>query len=340
MSGKRVLITGVAGDLAALLAHELEEADEVDYLVGVDVREPTHEVARMEFVRADIRNPLVARVIGAADIDTVVHMSVLSAPGQAGRSGMKEQNVIGTMQLLAACQKADALRKVVLKSTTAVYGSGFADPALFREENTPRVPPKSGFAKDATEVEGYARAFGRRRKDVSLSVLRFANFVGPTMDSILTRYFSLPVSPTVLGYDPRLQLCHEEDAVVVLRTAVIDEKPGIFNVAGPGVVYLSQAIRMAGRVPLFIPAPFVNLAAAAIRRSRRVEFSPEQLAFLQFGRVGDITRLRTEFGYQPRWSTRAAFTDFVASRPRRGVIDPDLIRRAEHAISGALQRAT
>jgi UDP-glucose 4-epimerase len=80
---------------------------------------------------------------------------------------MKEQNVIGVMQLLAACQKAPSVRKFVLKSTTAVYGSDYTDPALFREEQTPKVPPSSGFAKDATEIEGYARAFGRRRRDVT-----------------------------------------------------------------------------------------------------------------------------------------------------------------------------
>ena len=337
--GRRVLITGVASDLATLLARDLEQRDDVDYVVGVDVREPRGDLQRTEFVRADIRNPLVARLITATDVDTVVHMSVAPAPASVGgRTRMKEQNVIGTMQLLAACQKAEALRKVVVKSSTAVYGSDYADPALFREDVTPRELPNSGYGKDMIEIEGYARGFGRRRRDATLTILRFANFVGPHVDSAMTRYFSLPVVPSVLGYDPRLQLCHEDDALGVLRRSITEDHPGTFNVAGPGVLYLSQAARIAGRVPVPVALPFVNLVAAFVKRSRRIDFSPEQLRFLQFGRAGDITRLREDFGYEPRYSTRAAFEDFVARRRIRGIIDRDAAARLERELFDFIQR--
>ena len=111
-------------------------------------------LGRTEFVRADIRNPLIAKVIASADVDTVVHMNVIATPlGAGGRTAMKEINVIGTMQLLAACQKAPSMRKLVVKSTTAVYGSSPRDPALFTEDAraaraaarpaTPRTPSRS-----------------------------------------------------------------------------------------------------------------------------------------------------------------------------------------------------
>jgi nucleoside-diphosphate-sugar epimerase len=168
---------------------------------------------------------------------------------------MKEINVIGTMQLLAACQKAPSMRKLVVKSTTAIYGSSPRDPALFTESEEPRALPKSGYAKDAVEVEGYVRGFGRRRPDVTLSLLRFTNFIGPTIESMLTRYFSLPVVPTVLGFDPRIQLCHEDDGIEALRRSTLEEHPGIFNVGGEGVLLLSQAIRRVGRPSFPVPAP-------------------------------------------------------------------------------------
>jgi UDP-glucose 4-epimerase len=81
---------------------------------------------------------------------------------------MKELNVIGTMQLLAAAQKATRVRKLVLKSTTAVYGSHYGDPALFREDAEVGGPAPHGYAKDAIEVERYARGFARRRPDADL----------------------------------------------------------------------------------------------------------------------------------------------------------------------------
>lgn len=336
---RRVMITGVAGTLAGLLARRLEERDDVAAIVGVDVRDPQHELARTRFVRADVRNPLVARVIRDTGVDTVVHMSTASGPGSAGgRARMKELNVIGAMQLLAACEKAESVGRFVLKSTTAVYGSDFSDPAMFAEDATPRVAPRHGFAKDASEIEAYARAFARRRPDVDVTILRCANFLGPRVDSTLGTLFSLPVVPTVLGFDPRLQLCHEDDGLAVLERATAGSHPGIFNVAGPGVVYLSQCIRMAGRVPAPVPLPLVSGVADLVQRSSRVDVSPEQLRFLQFGRVGDITRLRTELGYEPRYTSRETFEDFVSRRRLSGWLDRDGIARLERSLVEVLRR--
>ncbi|MDP9406022.1 MAG: NAD-dependent epimerase/dehydratase family protein [Actinomycetota bacterium] len=339
--GQRVLITGVAGQLAGQLAARLEADDRVASVVGLDVGEPRADLRRTEFVRADLRDPLVARVIATTRADTVVHLSLTAAPSSAGgRSRMKELNVIGTMQLLAAAQKSDELRKLVVKSTTAVYGSSHADPALFREDVTPRAAPRSGYSKDAVEVEGYARAFGRRRRDVTLTILRFANFVGPTVDTPLTRYLSLPVVPTVLGHDPRLQLCHETDAVEVLYRATVGDHPGIYNVAGPGMLYLSQAIRLAGKPTAPVPAPLVTGLAGLLKRSGRVDFPADQLQFLSFGRVGDIDRMRRAFGYEPRFSTRAALADFCASRRVAPLVDRDTAARWERELYDLWLRAT
>src|SRR5919205_2057442 len=263
-----VLVTGVSRPLGGRLAGILQNDPRVEQVIGVDVVPPREDLGRVEFVRADIRNPIIAKVIAAAEVDTVVHMSVVSTPiGVGGRSSMKEINVIGTMQLLAACQKAPSVRKLVVKSTTAVYGSSGRDPAMFTEEMEPRALPRSGYAKDAVEVEGYVRGFGRRRPDVTMSVLRFTNFIGPTIDTPLTRYLSLPVVPTVLGFDPRIQLCHEDDGIEVLRRCALEEHPGIFNVGGDGVLLLSQAVRRVGRLSVPVPAPSVSLVAGMLRRA-------------------------------------------------------------------------
>ncbi len=337
--GRRVLITGIAGPLAGLLARTLEQRDDVDELIGVDVREPRPDLRRTEFVRADLRNPLVARVIESSAVDTVVHMSTTSSPGSAGgRARMKELNVIGAMQLLAACQKAPAVERFVLKSSTAVYGSEHTDPALFRESGTPSTPPRHGFGKDATEIEGYARSLGRQRKDLDVTILRFANLVGSQVDGAFHALFTLPVVPTVLGFDPRLQFVHEDDGVGVLAHALTVDRPGIYNVAGDGVLYLSQCIRLAGRVPLPVPGPFVAGVASSLRRARRADIAADQLRFLQFGRVVDTTRLKQRLGYQPRYTTRGAFEALVERRRTRGLVDRDAVARWERELLGFLAR--
>ena len=241
------------------------------------------------------------------------------------------------MQLLAACQKAPSMRKLVVKSTTAVYGSSPRDPALFTESVEPRALPKSGYAKDAVEVEGYVRGFGRRRPDVTLSLLRFTNFIGPSIETPLTRYFSLPVVPTVFGFDPRIQLCHEDDGVEVLDRAVREDHAGIFNVGGSGVLLLSQAIRRLGKAALPVPSPAVSLVARAFRGAGLVDFSPEQMRYLEHGRVADVSRLQREFGWGPR-PTSEAFDDFAASVTGDNVLSHDAAAAAEQKVLDLLAK--
>ena len=161
MAAERVvLVTGVSRDLGARFARALA-ADPGVAVVGVDVTPPRHDLGEAAFVRADIRNPVIAKVIAARAVDTVVHMAMVATPGSAGgRSSMKEINVIGTMQLLAACQKAASFTKLVVQSSVSVYGASPRDPAKFTEEMSPRVQPRTGFGKDSVEIESYVRGLG------------------------------------------------------------------------------------------------------------------------------------------------------------------------------------
>ncbi|MCE3553189.1 NAD-dependent epimerase/dehydratase family protein [Pseudonocardia sp. RS11V-5] len=330
-------MTGVSRFLGGNLAARLAANPAIERVLGVDTVPPSREMlrrmGRAEFVRADIRNPLIAKVISGAGVDTVVHAALSAGPGSSGgRTAMKEMNVIGTMQLLAACQKSERIRRVVLKSTTAVYGSGSRDPALFDESMTPKDLPSGGYAKDAAEIEGYLRGFARRRPDVTTTVLRFCNYVGPRIETVLTRYFALPVVPTILGFDPRLQFLHEEDALAVLERAAVEEHPGVYNVAADGVLMLSQAVRRAGRVQAAVPAPLVGPVGRFLRGARVVDYSPEQMRFLNFGRVVDTTRLKERFGFHPRWTTVQAFDDYVRGRALRPVLGAERIEAAERTV--------
>jgi UDP-glucose 4-epimerase len=309
-----VLVTGVSRFLGARVANTLQAEPGIERVIGVDTVPPTTSLGRTEFVRVDIRTPSIGKVIASAEVDTVVHLNLVTAPA-GGRSSAKELNVIGTMQLLAACQRSPDMRKLVVRSSAAVYGSSPRDPAVFTEDDEPVEVPSSGYAKDAVEVEGYVRGLKRRRSDLKVSLLRFANFLGPGVDSPLTRYLRLPVVPTVLGFDPRLQFVHEDDGVEVLRRMTVEDHPGTFNVAGDGVLLLSQAIRRAGRPSMPMPAPAMSVLGDFGRRLAGLSgFSPELLRWLTYGRVIDPARLVAELSWRPKYSSEAAFTDFVYSQ--------------------------
>jgi UDP-glucose 4-epimerase len=176
------------------------------------------------------------------------------------------------------------------------------------------------------DIEGYVRAFSRRRPDVDVAVLRFTNFIGPRIDSLLTGFFRMPVVPTALGYDARVQLLHEDDALAVLSRATTGDFVGTVNVGGQGTLLLSQAIRRLGRVELPIPTLALGSVGRLSRRFGFVDYSPEQMRFLNFGRVVDTTVLRTKFDYTPRYTTAAALEDYA--RTLDPVISPRLVESA------------
>jgi len=255
---KVVLVTGACRFLGGYLTARLAQNPLINHVIAVDAIAPSKDLlrrmGRAEFVRADIRNPFIAKVIRNGDVDTVVHAAAASyAPRSGGRAALKELNVMGAIQLFAACQKAPSVRRVVLKSTSEVYGSSSRDPVLFTEDTSARRPPGEGFARDSLDIEGYARGLGRRRRDIAVTILRLANMIGPAMDTALSRYLSGPVVPTVIGHDARLQLLHEQDALGALERATMSGKAGTYNVGAPGIIMMSQAIRRSGRIPLPVP---------------------------------------------------------------------------------------
>ena len=351
---RTVLVTGVSRPPGTELARRLRAAPGIDRVIGVDLTSPSDDLGDVEFVRADIRSPMIAKVVEATEIETVVHLGTLQPPSGPGRGASgREIALIGTMQLLAACQRAASVRRFVLQSSTAVYGSTAHDPALFTEEMTPASAPSSGRSRDVFEMESYVRGFSRRRPDVSTTILRLAHLAGPTADTALTRHLKLRVVPTVFGFDPRLQFLHVDDAVEVLATATLAARPAaaripssraaapdetggaaaapangvpaatvgaplpagtvragrtqpgrpiVYNIAGEGAVFLSQAIRRLGRAALPVPAPLLPYVRSLVGKGG--EMPP--ISELTYGRVTDTTRMRTELGFQPRYSTAAA----------------------------------
>jgi UDP-glucose 4-epimerase len=340
---KVVLVTGACRFLGGYLTARLAQNPAIDKVIAVDAVTPSKDLmrrmGRADFVRADIRNPFIAKVIRNGDVDTVVHAAAASyAPQSGGHATLKELNLMGAMQLFAACQKAPAVRRVVLKSTSEVYGSDALDPVMFTEDSSARRPPRDSFARDSIDIEGYARGLGRRRPDIAVTILRLANLIGPAMETALSRYLAGPVVPTVFGHDARLQLLHEQDALGALERATIVRKPGTFNVGGSGVIMMSQAIRRSGRVGIALPSLGLRGLDALLGSSRGREFNRDHVDYISYGRVMDTTRMRAELGYQPKWTTIEAFDDYVRGRGLTPIIDRRWVRSVESRAVAAVQR--
>jgi UDP-glucose 4-epimerase len=321
MRPRRVLITGVGSFLGTELARRLETDPEIDYLAGLDERPPRARLERMDFIEADIRNPVIAKLIPQAEVDTIVHNKIVRrpGPGMSSRSA-HDINVIGSLQLLAACEKAETLRAIVVRGSAGVYGSEPAAPQFFTEEMARRYPLRTRFQRDVAEIENYFDTFSRRHPQVVCTMLRYQPSVGPSLDSQITRFLSQPIVPTYLGFDPRLQFVHEADAIDALVAAIKNPVRGPVNVAAPGTIGLTKMVRMAGKPTLpLVPGLFGTVTDAG-RRLGMEAISPDFRRLLRFGRAVDITRLVEEVGYTPRHSTLDAVEDYVRTQRARRLV--------------------
>ena len=297
---RRILVTGLSTYWGGRLAQALEAFDDVEAVIGVDNEEPHVELERTEYVKVGTQHALLRRVVEAAEIDTVVDTRLVvdsstTTPGKA-----HENNVIGTMNILAACSGASSpVRKVVLKSSAHFYGSEQDDPAFFDESMARTHRPATNIERDVVEAEASIGDFAEKNPDVAVTVLRFANVLGPSVRTSHIGLFSLPAVPMILGFDPRYQFVHEDDVVHALEHAVSHEVPGVYNVAGDGVLALSEVAGLLGKPYAPILPPWgTGLAAAALRRVG-VRIPPEAMNQLRFGRGLDNRRYKAAgFHYQ------------------------------------------
>ena len=337
MLARRVLIVGIASHWGMQLARRLERDPRIEYVAGIDKDPPPADLERTDFIEADIRSPALSRLVPGTEADTIVHCGILWYP-EAGKPArvLHEVNVIGTLQLLAACERTRPLERLVVRGSAAIYGCEGPTPYFFTEAMARTLPLRTRFQRDISELEAYVQNFARRHPEVVCCMLRYQPEIGPDLGTPLVRYLQLPVVPTQLGWDPRLQPLHADDATGALEAATSSPVRGAVNVAPSGAISLSHILRLMRRPALPIPHPLFGPALE--RLGRRLGAGPiygDGVRLLRFGRGIDNRRLTREIGYVPRFDAERAVRDFAAkSRGLRMVpsMHPgDLIGRAAGA---------
>jgi UDP-glucose 4-epimerase len=304
LDSRRILITGLSTFWGGRLAQALEREPEVEAIIGIDRRPPKVELQRTEYVEVSDAHSLIRRIVDAAQVDTIVDTRLVVDSIVTSTRRAHENNVIGTMNILAACSGRDSpVRKVVFKSSAHVYGVEQDDPAFFTERMERKRPPRSPIERDVVEAEGLVRDFSVHHSDRTVTVLRFVNAIGPGLRSSHSNLLALPVVPGILGFDPRYQFVHEDDMVNALTHAVRHDLPGPYNVGGDGVLALSEVASLLGKpwAPL-LPPWGTGLAFDALRRGG-LHAGKETLPLLRFGRAVDNRKLKAT-GFRYRYTTR------------------------------------
>jgi len=313
---RRILVTGVARWWGALLVQRLIDDPDVAEVIGIDIREPRYDLGRADYLKLDIRHSLIGKLVRSVGIDTVVHTLTRIDSFDMDPARAHEMNVIGTLNLLAGCAgEGSPVRRFILKSSGHVYGSRFDLPIGLREDHRLDTNSHHQFVRDIVEVESYAQDFAVRNPNIAILALRFSNSLNPQEPQPLARYLDLEVVPTVIGYDPPIQLIHFEDCIEAMALATKRGPAGAYNIAAPGAEPLSRLLDSAGKLhaPL-LPPLGLALAAFAIRQAGVAFLSPQLLDLLRWGRALSTTKAARELGFRAARDTRAAFEDFIQQR--------------------------
>jgi UDP-glucose 4-epimerase len=316
----RILITGVSSRWGGPLAQALERDPTVEAIVGIDTRDPQHELDRTEFVRVDTQAGLIRRIISAAAIDTVIDTRLVTDPLLVPLARAHEINVEATASILEACGGATSpVRKLVFKSSVQWYGSESGDPAFFTEDELRSHAPRTAIERDLVDAERALSSFATHNPRLTVTVVRFATEIGAEPHGAQQALLGRPIVPCLLGFDPRCQFIHDDDVIGVMQHAVRRELPGVYNAAADGVLALSEVAALLGKPMVPILPPWgAELLAAQLRRFG-VPMPVEALRELRFGGGVDTRKIKAT-GYSYRYTSREAVLKLRAQQRLRPLL--------------------
>jgi UDP-glucose 4-epimerase len=296
---RKVLVTGISGNLGRALAKLLHTETRV---VGLDRRPFAGKPKDLAHHQLDIRKARVEEVFRRHRPEALIHLGIMHDPREL-RSEVHSFNVLGTHKILDLCVR-HGVKKAVVLSSANVYGPR-PDNSNFLPEETPLMAgERFSEIRDLVELDMYAQSFMWKHPELETVILRPVNIVGPTVRNAPSNFLRIERPLTVMGFDPMLQIIHEQD---VCRARALALKPGlrgVFNVTGPGELPLSAILRELGRHPIPVPHLLIRPLLRRAFEARLTSFPPEEVDHIQYLCIVDGSRFVREAGWSPHASLR------------------------------------
>lgn len=299
---RRIVVTEGGSPLGRRVIAALRSHPDIEQVRGIESRpdrrsQPGEETIDLVSFVPDHR-PL-SEYLEKGQIDSVIHFSLES--DQAGA------DVIGTLCLAAAIGHAGSpVRSWAIASSSSIYPIDSHAPLLQREsQQLPREDET--LAASIAEAEGYARDLALRMPHVNVAILRLQQLVGPGVRGPLATHLGRPRVPSLIGFDPAIQLLHLEDAASAMAFAAVRELAGVYNVASKGLLHWHDALRATGHSSLpFLPVGFAT--TEPLLEALGLPFVPVALLdLMRFGHALDTTKLERE-GWRPEHDQRSCLS--------------------------------
>ncbi len=292
---RAVIVTGVAGRLGRSLVRLLHRERLV---IGVDRRAFDDRPRDVEHHNLDLRSKRLRDLMRRPEVGALLHLGVL----HDARSSPEENhvlNIVSTQNVLE-CAEQFSIPKVVVLSSANVYGPRADNPQFLDEQAPLLAAGRFSDIRDLVEIDMAAQSFLWRNLATETAILRPAHILG-SVHNAPSNYLRLKRVPTLLGFDPMMQVLHQRDVVDAIRLALRPGVRGIFNVAGPPPVALTQAIELLGRTPVPIPHGAARPIIDRLFRWGATSFPALELDFIRYVCMVDDASARRVLGYAPKY---------------------------------------
>ncbi len=317
-----IVVTGVSGFKGSRLLKALDEDDNYPSIVAIDRKRPSFPLKKARFYKLDLTETLadvqLAEILKKEHCETLVHCAFPITPPR-NPSWAHEIISVGTMYVMNACAEA-RVNKIIIASTTDVYGAYPSNPNFLSEDIHPPLGDRqSSFLADKIDAEKQGLKYLKKYPDRTVTILRFATILGPTIQSYKTRFLKRFFIATILGFDPLMQFIHEDDVLTAFLLAIKGDHSGVFNVVGDGVLPLSRVIKICGKANLRLPQIGFKTMVQLAWLADLAPAPASHVNFLRYLVIADGSKARKELEFIPRFSTKEALLSFVGAERLRDV---------------------
>ena len=309
-----VAVTGASGFIGFRFLQELEAMDTLDKLVAIDRKPLPKPLHNVRAHRLDVSRPL-AQVFQRDSVDTVVHLAFNLQEGRnpSEAEAIQKENLVGLENLLRECRRA-RIKGVIYLSSHTVYGAHVDNPIPITEERDPHPLPRFQYGQTKFLSEKLLLSFAEENPRIAVTILRCCMVMGPEGSSRVTQGFDKPLLLKIAGADPPLQFIHSVDLARILAILSINPRPGIFNVAGKGVLRYSEMAKIMGKRLITLPSSLAfPLVDATWNFGVQAESSADGLNFVRHPVIMATGKLRRATGYKFRYTARETVSAFAAS---------------------------
>jgi nucleoside-diphosphate-sugar epimerase len=326
-SSLTVAVTGPTGDIGRSLLRALDRSRDIKAVNAMARRPFDPEEAGLRKTRYRQGDVLdresVDRLV--QDADVVVHLAFLIL---GGLEETERINIEGSRNVFEATVAAKAQR-LVYASSVAAYGFHADNPEQLTEDVPPRGTERHYYSAQKAKLEGVLNEI-TAGSATSAYAFRPCIVAGPDALALLENIPYIQLSDKMPGAvlralelmpalkpvlpDPGVpfQLVHHDDVATALRAAVVGRgEPGVYNLAGPGELTMSDLASALGWYS--VPMPEIAMDAAA-ELVARLPFVPAEAQWIEAVRTPvlmNTAKARRELGWRPRHDARETLQQMV-----------------------------